>query len=49
VAGLAPPNKKAFLTLVKYGFVSQPADGKQTFVPRLLAKRYKQLSKTKVN
>jgi hypothetical protein len=49
VAGFARHNKIAFISLVKYGFVSQPADGKQTFVPRLLAKRYKQLSKTKVN
>jgi hypothetical protein len=30
----------AFISLVKYGFVSPPSAGKQTFVPRLLEKRY---------
>ncbi|MBD2315732.1 hypothetical protein [Phormidium tenue] len=31
----------AFISLVKYGFVSPPSAGKQTFVPRLLEKRYR--------
>ncbi|MEA5479308.1 hypothetical protein VB774_16930 [Pseudanabaena galeata UHCC 0370] len=31
----------AFISLVKYGFVSPPSAGKQTYVPRLLEKRYK--------
>ena len=35
----------AFITLVKYGFVSPPKTGKQTFVPRLIEKCYKPLLK----
>jgi len=30
----------AFFSLVKYGFVSPPKAGKQTYVPRLIEKRY---------
>ena len=35
----------AFITLVKYGFVSPPNAGKQTFVPRFLEKCYQPLLK----